>query len=165
MIDIKPVTTPEQIKAVQDLFREYIIWVNTFVDSGSAPTFEGFEAELAGLPGVFAPPTGQLWLATEDGAPAGCIALKEVEEGVGELKRLYVRPTFRGHGLGNNLVEALLEEAQALGYGKVILDSHITMKAAHTTYQSHGFKFVEAPADFPEELKPIVVFMECDLKG
>jgi ribosomal protein S18 acetylase RimI-like enzyme len=80
-----------------------------------------------------------------------------------ELKRLYVRPGFRGLNIGWQLVNTLMEEARKSGYQRVILDSHISMKKAHKIYEGVGFKYVKPPEDYPENLKVITVFMESDL--
>ena len=127
------------------------------------PTFQGWEDELATLPGIYAPPQGRLLLATFDDQPAGCVALKPVNENTRELKRFYGRSVFRGHKIGEQLVRTFIAEARSCGYPRAILDSHISMKAAHKIYQEVGFKFVDPPADFPEDIKPVIVFMECDL--
>jgi putative acetyltransferase len=157
-------TTPAQLEAVRELMREYIAWTMTFFGNPeSAPTFHNIEPELQELPGVYAPPRGRLLLATHDGKPAGCVALKPVNETTSELKRLYVRPDFRGLRIGNQLVASLMDEARREGYTKMVLDSHRTMTAAHHIYRAAGFVDVETPADFPEELKPMVVFMEREL--
>ena len=156
----------EEITAVQELWREYMNWTDKRLDAqtkNNAPTFDGFEEELAGLPGWYAPPAGRLSLATQDGLPAGCAALKGHSPVEAELKRLYVRPAFRGHGIGGLLVQTLVAEARQIGYRKIVLDTHITMKAAQAIYEANGFKVVAAPLDFPEALKPVVMFMECDL--
>lgn len=160
------VETPIQIAVVQNLWRGYTKWAATLLDYstyGTPPTYEGLEAELAGLPGVYVPPSGRLLLATHEGQPAGTVALKPHTAVEGELKRLYVRPDFRGQGIGQALVEALLNEARAVGYQRLVLDSHIKMKSAHALYEAAGFRYVPTPVDFPEALKPFVVFMECDL--
>ncbi len=157
-------TTPAQLQAVRELMREYIGWTLTFFSNPeSAPTFHNIERELQELPGVYARPRGRLLLATHKGKAAGCVALKAVSHAVCELKRLYVRPEFRGLRIGNQLVASLMEEARREGYTKMVLDSHRTMTAAHHIYRSAGFAEVETPADFPEPLKPMVVFMECEL--
>ena len=164
MLDIVKADSTEQIAAVQDLMREYLQWAFAQgPDANTIPTFHEWEEELATLPGIYAPPKGQLFLAAFNDQPAGIVALKPVDEKIGELKRFYVRPAFRGHRIGTQLVNALLEEARAIGYHRVILDSHISMKAAHKIYEAAGFKFVDAPEGFPEEIKSEVVFMECDL--
>jgi GNAT superfamily N-acetyltransferase len=161
MLTISQVHTRFEIEAVQELLREYIPWVFTLVEgSEKAPTFEGMEQELATLPGIYAPPAGRLLLAMQDGQPAGCIALKKQDAKTGELKRLYVRPTFRGLNIGKQLVTVLIEEAREAGYTRLALDSHISMTKAHEIYHVAGFRTVSAPPDFPEALKPIVVFME-----
>jgi len=164
MLEIIKTDSTEEIAAVQELMREYLNWAFAQgPDADTIPTFHEWEQELTALPGVYAPPKGQLFLAMFDNQPAGIVALKPVEEKIGELKRFYVRPTFRGHKIGAHLVKALLEEARNITYQKVILDSHISMKAAHKIYTEAGFKFIDAPVGFPEEIKPVVVFMECEL--
>jgi GNAT superfamily N-acetyltransferase len=164
MLSISQATSPEQITAIQGLMREYLLWAFALIPgSEQAPTFQGWEDELAVLPGDYAPPKGRLLLATLDSQPAGCVALKPVNEKIGELKRLYVRPAFRGNHIGEHLVKSLIEEARTCGYQRIVLDSHFSMKHAHNIYQDAGFKTVDAPAGFPEEIRHIVVFMECEL--
>ena len=161
MLAISQVSTPSEIKSVQELLREYTGWAFTLTaGSDQAPTFHGLEQELATLPGIYAPPTGCLLLAMQDGQSAGCIALKGHDATTGELKRLYVRPAFRGRNIGRQLVAALIAEARKFGYQRLILDSHISMTKAHEIYMAAGFRKVNTPSDFPEALKPIAVFME-----
>jgi GNAT superfamily N-acetyltransferase len=164
LIEIAQVATPDEIREVSAMLREYTTWAFTLESrSDSAPTFEGLERELATLPGVYAPPKGRLLIATVDGVLAGCIALKPVDDTTGELKRLYVRPEFRGQKIGPQLVAAFIAEARVAGYRRVVLDSHFSMAAAHTVYLAAGFRKVEAPPGFPKELVPVVVFMEMTL--
>jgi GNAT superfamily N-acetyltransferase len=112
-VEIVEARSEPAIQAVRELMREYIVWTMTFFsDPESAPTFHNIERELQELPGVYAPPRGRLLLATYDGKPAGCVALKPVDETTSELKRLYVRPDFRGLRIGNQLVASLMEEAR-----------------------------------------------------
>ena len=166
MLTISQVNSEAEIIAVRELMREYATWAFTLVpDSNKAPAWEGFDKELATLPGVYAPPAGRLLLATQDGQPAGCVCLKGHDDTTSELKRLYVRPTFRGQNIGQQLVKMLVEEARQSGYQRIVLDSHSSMKKAHAIYQEVGFRLKSAPHDFPEHLKPIVVFMECDLSA
>jgi GNAT superfamily N-acetyltransferase len=161
---IAQVQSKDDVSAAQALFREYMDWTNTLgFDSSEAPTFDGFEEEVATLPGIYAPPRGRLLLARYGLEPAGCVALRPHGGGTCELKRLYVRPAFRGLRVGWLLVERLLEDARQSGYGRMVLDSHRSMRKAHEIYAAHGFKTVDPPDDFPESLKPVVVFMECDL--
>jgi GNAT superfamily N-acetyltransferase len=164
MTRVEQVHTPEQIAAVQTLLAEYMAWSDTLgTNNRQAPTFAGWNEEFATLPGIYGPPRGRLLLATQDGEPAGCVALKPHDESTCELKRLYVRPSFRGLDIGRKLVVALVQEARAMGCARMVLDSHATMNAAHALYEDVGFERVPAPADFPEDLKPLVVFMELDL--
>jgi carbonic anhydrase len=161
MLTIVHVVAPADVRDIQELLREYATWTFT-LEAGSerAPTFQGFEKELAGLPGSYAPPMGCLLLARDDGAAAGCIALRRHDATTGEVKRLYLRPGFRGKNIGRQLVAALVAEARTLGYRRLILDSHISMTKAHELYAAAGFRKVDAPLEFPEALKPVVVFME-----
>jgi carbonic anhydrase len=163
-LTIEQAATSAQLQDIRDLLREYTDWAFASTSgSKDAPTFEGLEHELSTLPGEFGPPDGRLLLATVDGKPAGCVALRRHDAATGEVKRLYVRPGFRGHHAGQKLVAALLDAARAIGYRRLVLDSHHTMTRAHDIYRDAGFRVVEAPADFPEHLKPIAVFMEMEL--
>ena len=158
MLTISQVSAPSEIQGVQELLREYTAWVFTLhPDSEQA---RELEQELAALPGIYAPPTGCLLLAVQDGQPAGCIALKGHDATSGELKRLYVRPAFRGRKIGRQLVAALIEEARKLGYRRLFLDTHISMTKAHKLYTAAGFRKIDTPGDYPEAFRPVAVFME-----
>ncbi len=164
MVLIHQVTDPSHVATAQQLVREYFAWFFALVPgSETDPTFRGWEDELNAIPGVCVPPRGAYLIATVDGAPAGCVTLKPVDEQQGELKRLYVRPSFRGHNVGKQLVDAFLQKARDAGYTAVVLDSHVSMTKAHAIYQACGFKVVDAPTAFPEALKQSVVFMKRDL--
>lgn len=135
------VTTLEEILWVRELFLEYQ------ADIGVDLCFQGFDAELADLPGDYAPPYGGLLLATVDGVPAGCCALRPLLESdypnASEMKRLFVRRAYRGFGLGRQLVERTLTLARQAGYDHVLLDTLSDMEAARILYQELGF--VEIP--------------------
>ena len=165
MVSIHQVATADDIAAVQDLISEYTAWALSMLvgDTQRPPTFEGVEEETANLPGIFAPPAGRLLLARGDGRPAGCVALKPHPAGVSELKRMYVRPQFRGLGIGRQLVAALVQAAREIGYRQIILDSHKSMTHAHALYREAGFRDVDAWPGFPEALRPHIVFMKMDL--
>jgi GNAT superfamily N-acetyltransferase len=127
------------------------------------PCFQSFDEEIAKLPGTYAPPGGKLLLANVVGQPVGCIGLRPFPvEATCEMKRLYVRPPFRGDKIGRKLAERLLEEARAAGYKAMRLDSHPpTMGSAIKMYRNLGFQPVS-----PEPLKPIdgLVYMELQLR-
>ena len=130
---IVPAVTVEQFEQVCSLFREYA------ESMGACECFEGFAREVAELPGRYSGPTGQLLLAEVDFRPAGCVALRRLEEGIGEMKRLYVRPVYRRRKLGIRLAEAIVDEARRLQYRSVRLDTLPSMGAALALYQSLGF--------------------------
>jgi len=130
--------SPGDIEQARTLFKEYQAGL------GISLCFQNFDDELKNLPGDYAPPDGRLWLATDEGALAGCIALRKVAEGVCEMKRLFVRPAYRGTGLGRKLVESLIDEARKLGYTKMRLDTLAgRMDKAIALYRSFGFVEIE----------------------
>ena len=147
---------PDQIEQVRNLFAEYRAQLP--VDY----CFRSFDAEIASLPGAYGPPKGTLLLATVVGQPVGCIGLRPFPvEGTCEMKRLYVRPAFRGGKVGRALVERLLKEARSLGYKSMRLDSYPpSMEAAVAMYRRFGFREVSAA---PLEPNPELIYMELPL--
>ena len=131
-------SSPEQLAATRLIFQEYADQL------GIDLCFQNFAAELAGLPGDYAPPQGCLLLALLDGEIAGCCAMRPLETvdypNACEMKRLYVRPDFRRFGLGRQLVEAVLDAARIAGYHSVLLDTLNDMEAARALYEDLGFK-------------------------
>jgi putative acetyltransferase len=122
--------------------------------------FQRFEEELAGLPGNYARPEGCLLLAHRKDEAAGCAALRKIAEDVGEMKRLFVRPAFRGKGLGRVLAEAILHEAAKAGYRSIKLDTIDSMKEAIALYRDLGF---EPTSPYTRNPIPGAVFMERSL--
>ena len=153
--DLHGAESPEQIAQVRELFLEY---ANSL---GFSLCFQSFDQELAALPGDYAPPGGRLILASSDGHPVGCAALHKLAPEICEMKRLYVRPQFRGKGLGRELAEKVIAEARQIGYKKLRLDTvEPKMQAAVAMYRELGFR--EIP---PYRTNPIdgALYMELQL--
>jgi ribosomal protein S18 acetylase RimI-like enzyme len=123
----------DQIAQVRMLFEEYA------ASLGIDLCFQNFDRELEELPGDYAPRNGRLLIATEDEAPAGCVALRRIEGDICEMKRLYVRPAFRGTGLGRKLATAVIDAARQIGYATMRLDTLSSMHEAIGLYRSLGF--------------------------
>jgi ribosomal protein S18 acetylase RimI-like enzyme len=138
MLEIRPATSVEEVEAARRLFREYADGL------GVDLVFQNFAEELATLPGGYALPEGRLLLAWDGSEAAGCVALRRFADGVGEMKRLYVRPAWRGTGLGRALAEAVIVEAQATGYATLRLDTLSEMVAAQRLYRALGFREIAA---------------------
>jgi len=153
-VNICQAVTPEQMALTRALFEEYAAWL------GVDLCFQGFAAELAGLPGLYAPPQGRLLLALAGSEAAACVAMRPREDGVCEMKRLFVRPSFRGQGLGKLLVERIVAEARAIGYQTIRLDTLPSMQAAIRLYETLGFGRC---APYYETPLPDTVFMELRL--
>jgi putative acetyltransferase len=136
VIEVRPATEAD-IDDVRTLLREYEATLGIPLD------FQQFDREVAELPGAYAPPRGSLHVARQGADPVGCVALRPIEPEICELKRLYVRPTARGTGLGRRLAEAALADARRLGYRRIRLDTLPGMEAAQSLYEQMGFCEIE----------------------
>jgi putative acetyltransferase len=125
--------SPGDIAACRELFVEYQRSL------GVSLCFQGFDRELEQLPGDYVPPRGGLWLASIDGALAGCVALRPIDGGAGEMKRLYVRPAYRGRRLGDALANHVIDTARRVGYRTLKLDTLPSMHEAQRLYERLGF--------------------------
>lgn len=137
MIDIRPAQLPRELSDIRNLFREYVTGLDVDLE------FQEFEAEIAGLPGKYATPRGRLLLAWSGMDAVGCVALRPLDETTCEMKRLYVRPQARGEQLGRRLAQRICDEARAVGYTRIFLDTLPTMASAQQLYRSLGFKPIE----------------------
>jgi putative acetyltransferase len=149
------VESAEQVSQIRELFVEYAQSLNFSL------CFQSFDQELADLPGDYAPPDGRLILAMVDGQAAGCVALHKIDEQACEMKRLYVRPKFRGKGLGKALAEHIINEAREIGYKKLRLDTvEPVMRTAVGMYRQLGFREIAAYRENPIEG---ALYMELEL--
>lgn len=156
-VTIIQASSPAQIAQACELFLEYA------TSLGFSLCFQSFDQELAGLPGDYAPPEGRLLLAEYEGQLAGCIALHKLEPAICEMKRLYLRPPFRGRGMGRALAEHLIAEARQIGYKRMRLDTvEPVMKDAVAMYRGLGFREIA-----PYRKNPIAgaLYMEIDLES
>ena len=140
--EIRP-ATPADIPDVRRMIEEYVAWI------GLDLAFQDIDAELEGLPGDYAPPHGALFVAEERGHLLGTISLRRFDDGIGEMKRLFVRPEGRGRGLAKQLIAVALAEARRLEYSEIRLDTLPMMGDAQSLYVSLGFRDIAPYYDTP----------------
>jgi GNAT superfamily N-acetyltransferase len=161
-------TTAVELDQVRELMRAFSGWqrqrniediqlVDQYFDAAA------FEAELASLPGKYGAPHGQLLLATLDGAAAGCVALRRIDRGSCEMKRMFVHARFQGRGVGCALAQAIIAEARLMGYSTMRLDTSIRQIEAQSLYAGLGFRSIEPYYELPAPLRNWLVFMELEL--
>jgi GNAT superfamily N-acetyltransferase len=151
---IKHAHIPSEIEAVRRLFREY----EAYLDEDLC--FQSFEQELANLPGKYAPPGGALLIAIHENRAVGCVGLRELADGVCEMKRLFVRPEARGLGLGRKLATRIIDIARSLGYTLMRLDTLARLTEAVQLYETLGFR---TTAPYYSNPLPGVVYMELKI--
>jgi len=134
VLDIVAAATPRDFEDAGVLFQEYSSLV------AEALCFQNFDAELAGLPGEYAPPGGVLLIARDGEAAAGCVALRRIDAKTGEMKRMYVRERYRGSGMGRRLALELIGEAKQRNYSRVVLDTLPKLASAIALYRDLGFR-------------------------
>ena len=153
---VEPATTPDDIRAITNLFKDYTAWLDLDL------AFQDYATELASLPGKYAPPAGALLIARRNsGIPLGCVALRPMDKhGICEMKRLYLSPEARGLGMGKRLVREVLREAKKIGYERMRLDTLPKMQSAVSLYEKMGFVKIEPYYETPLEG---TLFLEVDL--
>ena len=154
-VTLMQAASTEEIAEVRQLFLEYA------ESLGFSLCFQGFDEEVKNLPGAYAPPRGRLLLASLNGQSAGCIALRELDPAICEMKRLYVRPNLRGKSLGRLLVDGIIAEARSIGYERMRLDTiGSSMQDAIALYRRRGFREIE-----PYRTNPIAgaLYLELSL--
>ena len=167
-IKILDAISQEHLDHVRNLINAFLKWhlkrhledidlINEYFDP------KDFEEELASLPGKYSIPEGKLLLAFYNDQPAGCVALKKIDDHSCEMKRMFVYPEFHGKGIGYALAKAIVDEAKKTGYLSMKLDTSIRQIEAQNLYQGFGFKNIEAYYELPEMLKNWLVFMELNL--
>jgi ribosomal protein S18 acetylase RimI-like enzyme len=144
----------QRLDIVKELFMEYARSLEFNLG------FQDFEEEIAEMPGHYGPPDGCILLALYDDVPAGCVALRKLEKGICEMKRLYVKPEFRGRGIGKRLSKMIIAEAKRIGYDKMRLDTLSSMTEANAIYRNLGFHDIE-----PYRYNPFnhAIFLEKDI--
>jgi ribosomal protein S18 acetylase RimI-like enzyme len=154
VLQILEVKTKEDLLEIRNLFEEYGGSLEIDLD------FQGFDQELVGLPGEYAPPDGCLLIGLWNDQTAGCVALRKFDPHICEMKRLYTKPQFRGLGIGRTLCETVIGKARQMGYQSMRLDTLSSMKTARDLYLSLGFKEIE-----PYRFNPVegASFMELTL--
>jgi len=168
MVNVVEASTPIQLDSVRELIRSFITWhrerhvqdlqlINEYFDPAA------FDEELRTLPGVYSPPRGRLLLASVGQQPAGCVALRSIDDEHCEMKRMFVYPRFHGQGAGLALAQRLIENARTAGYRSMRLDTSIRQAEAKRLYARLGFRIVEPYYELPQKLRDWLVFMELEL--
>jgi GNAT superfamily N-acetyltransferase len=167
MVTVIEASIPRDFDIVRDLFAEYSLWLcfRLFQEYRESVDPESMLRQNMETLAAFLPPRGLVLLGLSEGRPAGCTCIRTISIGIAELKRMYVRPNFRGKGIGTALGQAAIQRARQLGYSTLRLDSACFMSDAHHLYRSLGFADI-APydgSDVPKEHQKDCVFMQLNL--
>ncbi|MBW9115622.1 GNAT family N-acetyltransferase [Rhizobium cauense] len=168
MTEVIEAELPSQLDAVRSLLTSFVAWhrerhvedialIDRYFDAVA------FERELATLPGYYSRPTGSLLIAYLDGKPAGCVALRDLGDGICEMKRMFVPPEFRGRGVGYALANRIVDEARARRYDRMRLDTSHRQNEAMRLYRRIGFKQIEPYYELTDDLRTWLVFFEMRL--
>ena len=170
MIDIIPAQVGDALEDVIQLSKEYVNWMFGEVrqrypdfDLNEFASGHEYDDVRKKFPGEHVPPYGCLLVARQDGLTCGCIALAKLTDTICEMRTLFVRPEYRGSGVGRQLAEACLNEARKFGYHTIRLDTLASMESAHNLYRSMGFYPIEPYNDLSDSLKRYIRFFECKL--
>lgn len=170
MIAIVYAQTEEALEHVISLSQEYVTWMTAEVqrhypelDLNELTSEHDYDDVRKKFPGEHVPPDGCLLLALQENAVCGCVALGRLTETISEMRTLYVRPAYRGMGVGKKLAEAALNEARKLGYERVRLDTLGFMVGALKLYRSLGFYKTAPYRELSDSLKQFICFLECEL--
>jgi GNAT superfamily N-acetyltransferase len=167
-IETRDAQLPNDIDCIKQLWTDYLTWGNNEMQMhyGTHPhnPTEAVKEDINNID-KFLPPNGRLILAYIDKKPCGIGCLKSINNEIGEIKRMYVDPSFRKIGAGKSILQSLLNAAKETGYKKVRLDSPKFMEAAHSLYRSFGFRDIPVyeEVEIPEEFRQYLLFMEIDL--
>lgn len=166
-VTILQAETQEQLESIRSLWHEYMNWDAAITESLGLDVSEllafAYENGQFQLPGVFVPPDGGLFLALSESHAAGCGAWRRLNDTTCEVKRMYVRPAFRGKRVGKSLLQTLIEDARQQGLTRFVLETVTFMAEAQGLYTSLGFLPIAPYTEVPDELKPITLFMELRL--
>ena len=168
MITLSSPETVAELDDVRALMRAFVAWhrerhaedlalIDEYFDQ------KEFEDELASLPGKYAPPDGQLFLAKYAGRPAGCVALRRIDRQTCEMKRMFLHPQYHGKGIGRRLGEAIIQDAKDAGYSLMRLDTSWRQQEAQALYTKLGFQRIDPYYDCPPTMKEWLVFFELRL--
>lgn len=168
MISIFQAATNTELNDVRGLMRAFVAWhrerhvedialIDRYFDA------HAWEAELAALPGKYAPPKGSLLIAYSGGQPAGCVALRDLGDNIAEMKRMFVPPAFRGLGVGRALADRVIADARQAGYRRMRLDTSRRQKEAIRLYEASGFQRIPPYYPLTDDLRDWLIFFECDL--